>query len=105
MNGTQLVNRNWQIPRRQVYVDFAGRSLWPKTNGVKIEWKLVGNSQARSKHFLARIELAQDRARQAKDLAEENLRKLQLPEGSLLESYDVKIEGVKKEPEPWWAKF
>jgi len=49
--------------------------------------------------------VAQERARQAKDLAEENLRKLQLPEGSLLESYDVKIEGVKKEPEPWWAKF
>jgi HAE1 family hydrophobic/amphiphilic exporter-1 len=91
--------------------------------------------------------LEQERARQAKDLAEENLRlqerrfqaglitqkdvidfqvrlvdaqgaalraltdynnaiaKLQLAEGSLLESYDVKIEGVKKEPEPWWAKF
>lgn len=137
----------------------------------------LGNGQAQSKHSLARIELEQDRARQrelvnqivlevekgvndvasghqrivtarqAKDLAEENLRlqekrfqaglitqkdvidfqvrlvdaegaalravtdynnavaKLRLAEGSLLESYDIKIEGAKKEPEPWWAKF
>ncbi len=137
----------------------------------------LGNGQAQSKYSLARIELEQERARQrelvnqiilevergvndvasgyqrivtarqAKELAEENLRlqekrfhaglitqkdvidfqvrlvdaegaalraltdyndaiaKLQLAEGSLLENYDVKIDGVKKEPEPWWAKF
>ena len=31
--------------------------------------------------------------------------KPQLAEGSLLENYDFKIEWVKKEPGPWWAKF
>ena len=137
----------------------------------------LGNGQAQSKHSLARIELAQEKARQrdlinqvvleversvgdaesgfkriqttrqAKDLAEENLRlqerrfevglitqkdvidfqarfidaqgaalraltdynnalaKLKLAEGGLLEAYNVKIEGLKKEPKPWWAKF
>jgi len=31
--------------------------------------------------------------------------KLKLAEGSLLDSYNVKIDGLKKEAEPWWAKF
>jgi outer membrane protein TolC len=137
----------------------------------------LGNGQAQSKHSLARIELAQEKARQrelinqvvleversvgdaesgfkriqttrqAKDLAEENLRlqerrfevglitqkdvidfqarsidaqgaalraltdynnalaKLKLAEGGLLEAYNVKIEGLKKAANPWWAKF
>jgi len=137
----------------------------------------LGNGQAQSKHSLAQIELAQEKARQrelinqvvleversvgdaesgykriqttrqAKDLAEENLRlqerrfevglitqkdvidfqarfidaqgaalraltdynnalaKLKLAEGGLLEAYNVKIEGLKKEPTPWWARF
>ncbi len=137
----------------------------------------LGNGQARSRYSQARIELAQERARQrelvnqvaleverasadvggnfkrvqsarrAKQLAEENLRsqekrfqvglitqkdvidfqakfleaegtelraitdynnslaRLKLAEGTLLESYNVKIEGGKKEADPWWAKF
>ncbi len=153
-----------------------GGDFYNYSVGVVLQIPL-GNGQAQSKHSLARIELEQERARQrelvnqiilevergvndvasgyqrivtarqAKDLAEENLRlqekrfqaglitqkdvidfqvrlvdaesaalhavtdynnaiaKLQLAEGSLLESYDVKIEGIKKEPEPWWAKF
>lgn len=31
--------------------------------------------------------------------------RLRFAEGTLLESYNVKVEGVKKEPDPWWAKF
>lgn len=31
--------------------------------------------------------------------------KLKLAEGTLLESYNVKIEGLRKEATPWWAKF
>ena len=31
--------------------------------------------------------------------------KLKLAEGTLLESYHVKIEGVNKDAIPWWAKF
>jgi outer membrane protein TolC len=33
------------------------------------------------------------------------LAKLKLAEGGLLEAYNVKIEGPKKEPVPWWGKF
>ena len=33
------------------------------------------------------------------------LAKLKLAEGGLLEAYNVKIEGLKKEANPWWAKF
>ena len=136
-----------------------------------------GNGQAQSKYAQARIELDQEKARQrdlvnqvilevekavsdvasgfqriqttrqARDLAEENLRlqerrfevglitqkdvidfqaklidaqgselravtdynnsiaKLKLAEGGLLDSYNVKIEAMKRDPEPWWAKF
>ena len=31
--------------------------------------------------------------------------KLKLAEGTLLETYSVKIEGVKKDAIPWWARF
>ena len=31
--------------------------------------------------------------------------KLKLAEGTLLESYNIKIDGLKKDAEPWWAKF
>jgi outer membrane protein len=31
--------------------------------------------------------------------------KLKLAEGTLLESYNVKLEGLRKEAPPWWAKF
>ena len=31
--------------------------------------------------------------------------RLRFAEGTLLESYNVKVEGVKKEPDPWWVKF
>src|SRR5258706_1430155 len=31
--------------------------------------------------------------------------KLKLADGTLLESYNIKIDGLKKDAEPWWAKF
>jgi len=31
--------------------------------------------------------------------------KLKLADGTLLERYNIKIEGLKKDAEPWWAKF
>jgi len=34
-----------------------------------------------------------------------SISKLKLAEGTLLETYDVKVEGPKKEPDPWWARF
>jgi len=33
------------------------------------------------------------------------LAKLKLAQGTLLDNYNVKIEGVQKEAIPWWAKF
>jgi len=30
---------------------------------------------------------------------------LKLAEGTLLQTYNVRIEGVTKEGIPWWAKF
>ena len=34
-----------------------------------------------------------------------SISKLKLAEGTLLETYGVKVEGPKKEPDPWWARF
>jgi len=34
-----------------------------------------------------------------------SISKLKLAEGTLLETYDVKVEGPKKEPDPWWARL
>lgn len=34
-----------------------------------------------------------------------SLARLKLAEGTLLESYNVKVEGGEKEADPWWAKF
>ena len=34
-----------------------------------------------------------------------SLSSLRLAEGTLLEHYNVQIEGPKKEPDPWWARF
>jgi outer membrane protein len=55
--------------------------------------------------FQVRLVDAEDAALRAVTDYNNAIAKLQLAEGSLLENYDVKIEGLKKEPEPWWAKF
>jgi len=34
-----------------------------------------------------------------------SLSRLKLAEGALLEHYNVRVEGPKKEPDPWWARF
>lgn len=34
-----------------------------------------------------------------------SIARLKLAEGTLLESYDVQVEGPKKESDPWWARF
>lgn len=34
-----------------------------------------------------------------------SLSRLGLAEGTLLEHYNVRVEGPKKEPDPWWARF
>lgn len=31
--------------------------------------------------------------------------RLKLAEGTLLDHYNVRVEGAKKEPDPWWARF
>ncbi len=55
--------------------------------------------------FQVRLVDAQGAALRAVTDYNNAIAKLQLAEGSLLEIYDVKIDGVKKELEPWWAKF
>jgi len=34
-----------------------------------------------------------------------SIARLKLAEGTLLESYNVQVEGAKKESDPWWARF
>jgi len=34
-----------------------------------------------------------------------SIARLRLAEGALLESYNVPVEGLKKESDPWWARF
>jgi outer membrane protein TolC len=55
--------------------------------------------------FQARFIDAQGAALRALTDYNNALAKLKLAEGGLLEAYNVKIEGLKKEANPWWAKF
>ncbi|MBI3061559.1 MAG: hypothetical protein HYY83_06235, partial [Deltaproteobacteria bacterium] len=34
-----------------------------------------------------------------------SISRLKLAEGTLLEQYNIRVEGPKKESDPWWARF
>ncbi len=55
--------------------------------------------------FQARLIDAQSAALRAVTDYNNALAKLKLAEGGLLEAYNVKFQGLKKEAKPWWGKF
>ena len=62
------------------------------------------NSQAR---FAACANVTYAEGAELRSLTDYNnaIAKLKLAEGTLLQTYNVKIEAVTKEAIPWWAKF
>lgn len=55
--------------------------------------------------FQSRLLDAQGAELQAITDYNNSLSQLKLAEGNLLDYYDIKVEGPKKEPDPWWARF